>query len=68
VYVVEQNRDAQLRAMLAIETGFPRDRMTPVLDWGGLPLTAKVVIDAVAGAERPGTKKASPKKPKAVRA
>jgi 2-oxoglutarate/2-oxoacid ferredoxin oxidoreductase subunit alpha len=47
VFVVEQNRDAQLRAMLAIETGVPRDSMIPVLDYGGMPLTAKVVINAI---------------------
>jgi len=46
--VVEQNRDAQLRSLLAIELGIPRDRMTPVLDYGGLPLTAQVVVGAVA--------------------
>ena len=48
VFVVEQNRDAQLRALLAIETGTPRDAMIPVLDYGGMPLTAGVVVDAVA--------------------
>ncbi len=48
VFVVEQNRDAQLRAMLAIETGVPRDAMTSVLDYGGMPLTAHVVVAAVA--------------------
>lgn len=47
VFVVEQNRDAQLRAMLAIETGVPRDAMIPVLDYGGMPLTAKVVVSAI---------------------
>jgi 2-oxoglutarate/2-oxoacid ferredoxin oxidoreductase subunit alpha len=47
IFVVEQNRDAQLRALLTIETGFPRDRMTPVLDYGGLPLTAAVVVNAI---------------------
>ncbi len=47
IFVVEQNRDAQLRSLLAIETGVPRDEMTPVLDYAGLPLTAKVVVDAV---------------------
>ncbi len=52
LFVVEQNRDAQLRSLLTIETGVPRDRMTPVLDYGGLPLTAKVVFDAVSSAER----------------
>ena len=47
IYVIEQNRDAQLRSLLTIETGFPRDQMTPVLDYAGLPLTARVVVDAV---------------------
>ena len=48
VFVVEQNRDAQLRSLLAIETGTPRDTMIPVLDYGGMPLTAQVVTLAVA--------------------
>jgi 2-oxoglutarate ferredoxin oxidoreductase subunit alpha len=47
IFVVEQNRDAQLRSLLAIETGMPRDNMIPVLDYAGLPLTAKVVVGAV---------------------
>ena len=47
VFVVEQNRDAQLRALLTIETGVPRDHMIPILDYGGLPLTADRVITGV---------------------
>ncbi|MFI5311597.1 MAG: 2-oxoacid:acceptor oxidoreductase subunit alpha [Gemmatimonadales bacterium] len=47
IFVVEQNRDAQLRSLLAIETGMPRDSMIPVLDYAGLPLTARVVVGAV---------------------
>ena len=50
VYVIEQNRDAQLRSLLMIELGVPRESMTPILDYGGLPLTARVVVEAVAGA------------------
>ncbi len=46
-FVIEQNRDAQLRALLAIEVGVRRDDMIPILDYGGMPLTAKVVVDAV---------------------
>ncbi len=46
-FVVEQNRDAQLRSLLAIETGVARDDMAPVLDYGGLPLTAERVVDGV---------------------
>jgi 2-oxoglutarate ferredoxin oxidoreductase subunit alpha len=48
-FVVEQSRDAQLRALLTIETGKPRDEMTPVLDYGGMPLTADKVVRAVLG-------------------
>lgn len=47
VYVVEQNRDGQLRSLLAIETGVARDRMTAVLDYGGLPLTADRVVNGI---------------------
>jgi 2-oxoglutarate ferredoxin oxidoreductase subunit alpha len=47
LFVIEQNRDAQLRALFAIELGVPRDSMTAVLDYGGLPMTAGVVVDAV---------------------
>jgi 2-oxoglutarate ferredoxin oxidoreductase subunit alpha len=47
VFVIEQNRDGQLRALLAIELGIPRDDMNPILDYGGMPLMAKVVVDAV---------------------
>ena len=46
-FVVEQNRDAQLVSLLMIETGIPRDRLVSVLDYGGLPLTSSVVVDAV---------------------
>jgi 2-oxoglutarate ferredoxin oxidoreductase subunit alpha len=46
-FVVEQNRDGQLRSLLAIETGVARDRMTSVLDYGGLPLTAERVVTDV---------------------
>jgi 2-oxoglutarate ferredoxin oxidoreductase subunit alpha len=46
-YVVEQNRDGQLRTLLAIETGVARDRMSSVLDYGGLPLTAERVVRGV---------------------
>lgn len=49
-HVVEQNRDGQLRTLLAIETGIARDRMMSVLDYGGLPLTAERVVAGIVGA------------------
>jgi 2-oxoglutarate ferredoxin oxidoreductase subunit alpha len=60
-FVVEQNRDGQLRSLLAIETGIARDRMVSVLDYGGLPLTADRVIAGVVG------KKAQPVGPEPTR-
>jgi 2-oxoglutarate ferredoxin oxidoreductase subunit alpha len=69
LFVVEQNRDAQLRSLLTIETGFPRDMMNAVLDYAGLPLTAKVVVDAVQlpSAERRAPRPAVKKKKGATR-
>ena len=46
-FVVEQNRDAQLRSLLVIETGTPPEKMIPVLDYGGLPLTAGYVVSEI---------------------
>jgi 2-oxoglutarate/2-oxoacid ferredoxin oxidoreductase subunit alpha len=51
LFVVEQNRDAQLRSLLALETGHPRDRMTPILDYGGTPLSAEVVVRGIENVE-----------------
>ena len=50
-FVVEQNRDGQLRTLLAIETGLARDSMSSVLDYGGLPLTADRVVRGVLAGE-----------------
>ena len=47
LFVVEQNRDAQLRSLLMIETGVPVTRLTSVLDYSGMPLSAQVVVDGV---------------------
>jgi len=46
-FVIEQNRDAQLRSLFAMELGVLRDQMIPILDYGGMPLTAEAVVDGV---------------------
>jgi 2-oxoglutarate ferredoxin oxidoreductase subunit alpha len=46
-FVVEQNRDAQLRSLIAIETGLSTETMHPVLNYGGFPLSAQQVVEAV---------------------
>ncbi|HSR43289.1 MAG TPA: hypothetical protein VLL48_13970, partial [Longimicrobiales bacterium] len=47
IFVVEQNRDAQLRTLLAGETGVPLETMTSLRFYGGQPLSAGPVIKSV---------------------
>ncbi|MBX3274022.1 MAG: 2-oxoacid:acceptor oxidoreductase subunit alpha [Sandaracinaceae bacterium] len=47
-YVVEQNRDGQLRRLLLLETGIERDRIASVVDYGGLPLSKHAVMSGIA--------------------
>ncbi len=47
VYVVEQNRDAQLRSLLSLDTGVAIEHMTPVLYYDGYPMSAHHVLTAV---------------------
>lgn len=47
VFIIEQNRDAQLRSMLALETGIPRDAMRSIRRYGGLPMSRKFVVDGI---------------------
>jgi len=46
-FVVEQNRDAQLRSLLTLETCVPKNRLRSVLAYGGFPLSARNVIEGV---------------------
>lgn len=46
-FVVEQNRDSQLRSLLTLETCVPKTRLRSVLSYGGFPLSARHVADAV---------------------
>jgi 2-oxoglutarate ferredoxin oxidoreductase subunit alpha len=48
VFVVEQNRDAQLRSMLILETDMDPARFKSVLRYGGLPMSARHVVEGVA--------------------
>jgi 2-oxoglutarate ferredoxin oxidoreductase subunit alpha len=47
VFVVEQNRDAQLRSMLILETEVEPFRLYPVLLYSGLPMSARHVVEGV---------------------
>lgn len=47
VYVVEQNRDAQLRTLLVNETSADKDKLISVLDYAGMAANPKFVIEGV---------------------
>jgi 2-oxoglutarate ferredoxin oxidoreductase subunit alpha len=46
-FIVEQNRDAQLRALLTLETGIAKEKLRSILVYGGFPLSAKHVIEEI---------------------
>jgi len=46
-FVVEQNRDGQLSALLTLETSVAKEKITPVLLYGGFPLSASQVVNAI---------------------
>ena len=58
VFVVEQNRDAQMRALLVNELGIDPARLIPVLHYDGTPITARFIHDAIA--TRIGQSKVTP--------
>jgi 2-oxoglutarate/2-oxoacid ferredoxin oxidoreductase subunit alpha len=47
VFVVEQNRDAQMRTLLVTELEFDPARLVPVLHFDGTPITARFVTKAI---------------------
>ena len=50
VFVVEQNRDGQLRTLLVNEFGIDPARLVPVLHYDGTPITARFIVGEVSKA------------------
>jgi 2-oxoglutarate ferredoxin oxidoreductase subunit alpha len=48
VFVVEQNRDGQLRTLLVAEGMLPPEKLTPVLHYDGTPITARFIQKEIA--------------------
>jgi 2-oxoglutarate ferredoxin oxidoreductase subunit alpha len=47
VFVVEQNRDAQLRSLIVNECGIDPVRLVPILHYDGTPITARFIARAI---------------------
>jgi 2-oxoglutarate ferredoxin oxidoreductase subunit alpha len=58
VFVVEQNRDAQLRSLIVNECNIDPVRLVPVLHYDGTPITARFIARAIS--EKLDTLKVTP--------
>jgi 2-oxoglutarate ferredoxin oxidoreductase subunit alpha len=47
IFVVEQNRDAQLRSLLTLETAVDKAKLHSILHYSGLPMSSSVIVDGV---------------------
>jgi 2-oxoglutarate/2-oxoacid ferredoxin oxidoreductase subunit alpha len=47
VFVVEQNRDAQLRSLLTLETAVEKSKLRSLTHYNGLPVSSSFIVDGV---------------------
>jgi 2-oxoglutarate ferredoxin oxidoreductase subunit alpha len=59
LFVVEQNRDAQLRQLLTLETAVDKAKLRSLLHYNGLPISSSFIVEGVLAELRPGERIAS---------
>ncbi|MEZ5498083.1 MAG: 2-oxoacid:acceptor oxidoreductase subunit alpha [Steroidobacteraceae bacterium] len=47
IFVVEQNRDAQMRSLLTLETGVQKQQLRSLLHYSGLPVSSEFIVNGV---------------------
>ncbi len=47
LFVVEQNRDAQFRALLTLETAVEKSKLRSLLHYNGLPISSSFIVEGV---------------------
>ena len=47
IFVVEQNRDAQLKSLLILETAVEKTKLFSILSYSGLPISAQPIVDEI---------------------
>jgi len=47
IFVIEQNRDAQLKSLLTLETGVEKSKLRSILHYSGMPMSSDSVVDAM---------------------
>jgi len=60
-FIVEQNRDHQLKSLITLETDVPKDKLKSLLYYGGFPLSAGQVVEGYLSAI--GRPDGEPKRP-----
>jgi 2-oxoglutarate ferredoxin oxidoreductase subunit alpha len=50
IVVVEQNRDAQLRSLLTLETAVEKSKLQSILSYSGLPMSCEPIVDGIRAA------------------
>lgn len=48
VFVIEQNRDAQFRSLMIAEINLSPEKLIPVLNYDGMPITADIIMKEIA--------------------
>src|SRR6516165_2774301 len=59
LFVVEQNRDAQLRQLLTLETAVDKAKLRSLLHYSGLPISSHFIVEGVLAELQPGERAAS---------
>jgi 2-oxoglutarate ferredoxin oxidoreductase subunit alpha len=57
VFVVEQNRDAQMKSLLTLETRVPKEKLRSLLHYSGLPISSEFIVKGVLAEVQPKTRK-----------
>jgi 2-oxoglutarate ferredoxin oxidoreductase subunit alpha len=47
VFVIEQNRDAQLKSLLTLETNVEKAKLKSILHYSGMPMGSDAIVDAM---------------------
>ena len=56
LFVVEQNRDAQFRSLLTLETPVDKSKLRSLLHYNGLPISSDFIVEGVLNEVRPRPK------------
>jgi 2-oxoglutarate ferredoxin oxidoreductase subunit alpha len=61
IFVVEQNRDAQLKSLLTLETAVEKSKLRSLLHYSGLPISSSFIVEGVLREVLPGRYRLNPK-------